>query len=199
VAAEVEAKAKAEAEAARAAVPAEMVPEESGKKRNGKRNGKRARSESGAHDAVEATPPPAQGSGRATVVMSSDAVKAALAAEGIITPDGTDDGIVDDGKRTEAMAAVDPEAIAAAEAAEAFPARPAEEGKRTVMMDAIDISMITGEPTTDIGAGASNGDDDDVEMTIEADEGEEPSPSASGKLPAAGDKQRRSGKRRKKR
>lgn len=161
-------------------------------KKNGKRNGKRARSESGQHDAVEATPPPAQGSGRATMVMSADAVKAALAAADV----EVDDGLVDDGKRTEMMAAIDPATLEAAGAAE-----PVDDGiKRTTVMDAIDISMITGEPTTEIGAGAAAADDDDAEITIEAEDGDEAPPSASGSMPAVGNgKGRKSGKRRKKR
>lgn len=110
----------------------------------------RAEAEAAAAAKVAAAPvtdTPAAAMNRSTTVMSTDAVKEALAAA------EAGETLEDDGKRTDVMAVVDVSQLEGV-------------GKTTVM-DAIDISMITGEPTSDVGA-ASNGDDDDVEMTVES-------------------------------
>jgi hypothetical protein len=95
---------------------------------------------------------------KSTMVMSTDAVEAALAAGDAV------EGYVDDGHRTEVMAAVDPEALAGV--------------KSTTVMDAIDISMITGEPPPDVGLATA--DDDEAEISVE----DESDGEVSGEMPA---------------
>lgn len=156
----------AEAAAAAAkpqAVPAaapEAVPEAASEapveeeQSRSKKNGKRKRNSKDA-DVVEAAPRP-------TVVMSTEAVEAALAAHEA----PADDGIVDDGKRTE-------------------------------MMPAIDISQLEGMDS----GGVVGSDDEDTEITIEADEADDTT--NSGPISTGGNgKPKRTtggGKRRKKR
>jgi len=129
---------------------------------------------------------------RSTLVMSAEAVEAAMVAGDAV------EGYVDDGRRTEAMPAIDPDALAAAAAQD--------ETKSTTVMDAIDISMITGEPPADVGTTEA----EDAEITIEPEDGEGDSDSdssgeistempttPSGATPSNGKRKR--GKRRKKR
>jgi len=127
--------------------------------------------------------------------MSTEAVQQALAAE----------GLADDGKRTETMNAVLPDELAASGPVAAAVPLPADESKATTVMDAIDISMITGEPPPEIGA---DGDAEEAEITIEAEDGdgessseistEIPASGSSGAIPTNG-KRKRGSRRRKKR
>jgi hypothetical protein len=120
---------------------------------------------------------------KATMVMSTDAVKEALAAGEAV------EGYVDDGQKTEAMAAVDLEALGISG-----------DVKSTTVMDSLDISMITGEPPPEVGA-SHPGEDDEAEISVEDDEGGE----VSGEMPitpsgrvVAGNGKKRGGARRSK-
>ncbi len=102
------------------------------------------------------TDTPAAAMARPTMVMSTEAVKAALAAAGADDPDG----LADDGRRTELMqVVVDPESESPL----------ADDGKRTTVMDAIDVSMITGRASSQIGIATPDEEDTDTEIVIESD------------------------------
>lgn len=135
---------------------------------------------------------------RATTVMSAAAVEEAVRASLATPDDAPDDGLADDGRRTEAMAAIDPEALGVDASAPAAPAM--DDGKRTTVMSAIDVSMITGVAPADL-APAVDGDEDSAEITIEAGDGEgdEEGASKSGKIAtdgAGGAKKKRKRKKR---
>lgn len=105
----------------------------------------------------------------------SPAIVAALAAEAAQQQD-----LADDGRSTETMSAVDPAALGLSDE---------DSGSRTAVMSAVDMEALA-------AAGDDvHGDDDDVEIAIEAEDGDQ-SPSASGSMPAQGGKKK---KRRKKR
>lgn len=91
---------------------------------------------------AEAAKLAAQPGNKQTMVMSTEAVQAALAAADAV------EGEIDD-------------------------------VKATTVMDAIDISMITGEAPPDIGA--ATGDDDEAEISVEGDDGDG---EVSGEMPA---------------
>ena len=72
-------------------------------------------------------------------------------------------------KKTRVMSAeAVQEALAAADAAEGQVADPVDDQKATTVMDAIDISMITGEPPPEVGL--ATGDDDEAEISVEGDD-----------------------------
>jgi hypothetical protein len=96
------------------------------------------------------TDTPAAARKRATITMSTDELKAALAA---VEADREAD--VDLNRTTDVMPVIDLEPPPAGDVG----------GGRTTVMDAIDISMITGEAPSDVGAGGS--DDDEAEISIE--------------------------------
>jgi hypothetical protein len=128
----------------------------------------------------------AQPQNKQTLVMSADAVQQALAASDAV------EGYVDDGQKTEMMAAVDLEALGISSG----------DVKSTTVMDSLDISMITGEPPADVGV-HHDGDDDEAELSVEdpdSDGGE-----VSGEMPitpsgrvVAGNGKKKSGRRSKK-
>jgi hypothetical protein len=115
------------------------------------------------------TDTPAAAMQRPTMVMGAATIEAALAAADEL------EGYKDDGKKTEMMAAV---AVPDDEAA-------AGDTKPTSVMDAIDISMITGRASTEVGAAHAD-EDDEVEMSIEADDADgESSGEISGEIPVS--------------
>jgi hypothetical protein len=116
---------------------------------------------------VGVTDTPAAAMGRPTMQMSPETLQAALAA-------AADDGLVDDGKRTEMMAAVEPSSVSSG----SFPV--VDDVKSTTVMDAIDISMITGEAPPDVGIG----DAEEAEITVESDDDMETSGEISTEMPA---------------
>ncbi len=126
---------------------------------------------------------------RATVVMSAELVEEAVRAS-LVAPDASaGDSLHDDGRRTEAMAAVDPVELERAAAAGAA-APVVVDGKATQVMSAIDISMITGEPSAEIGVGAVEADEDSAEITIDAPDGDaDEGASKSGKTATDGRRQ----------
>lgn len=117
-----------------------------------------------ARAAAEAARLAAQPGNKATMVMSTDAVTQALAAADTV------EGYVDDGQKTEAMAAVDLEALGIGG-----------DVKSTTVMDSLDISMITGEPPSEVGA--SHGDDDDDEAEISVEDPDSDGGEVSGEMP----------------
>ncbi|MCB9558831.1 MAG: hypothetical protein H6708_00315 [Kofleriaceae bacterium] len=132
---EAEAKAAAEAEAKAAEAPAAavgtsdgVVEDAAGGESGATRSRKNRRGGRGKKSDAVPEPTPS----RPTVVMSAVAIEEALAAP----EDPPDDGLVDDGRKTVAMAA-------------------------------LDVSMITGEPPPDVGLGG----DESGEISIEAGDG----------------------------
>ena len=96
-----------------------------------------------------------------------------------------DDGLIDDGKRTEVMAAVDPEVLARLTGGSGeMPL--IDDGRRTIIMDA--------PPVMDDDSG--DGEDDGDDSNGNGNGGEDLSPSASGRMPAAKAKGKRRRKRR---
>ena len=138
------------------AAPEPVAEETSKSKKNGRRNGKR-----------NTVPPPTEPE------PVSPAIVAALAAE------AAQNEVVDDGRSTETMAAVDPVALGLSDDDSG--------AGRTAVMSAVDMEALAA------AGDDAHGDEDDVEMTIESDD---QSPSASGSMPAQGGKKK---KRRKKR
>ena len=101
-----------------------------------------------AEKAAPVTDTPAAAMARSTTVMSTDQVQAALAA-------AEERELAEDGRSTDVMDVVDPSV--------------AEEpggGGRTTVMDAVDISMITGEANSEVGLATD--DDDEAEISIES-------------------------------
>jgi hypothetical protein len=133
-----------------------------------------ARAKAEAEAAARAKERPAQGEPKPTMVMSADMVNEAVRAS--MEPDVKD---------TQVMEAVDPDSI------------PADDGKRTTVMDAIDISMITGVAPAEVGAGEPQAEGESAEITIEgAPEGEQDEgASRSGKTATNGKKKSRRKKR----
>jgi hypothetical protein len=103
-------------------------------------------------------------------------------ADGVPSPLADEDGLVDDGRRTEVMSAVDPEILARLTGGD-MPL--VDDGKRTTVMDVPPVM-------DDDGNGNGNGDEGDDEEDNGSTSGEQPlSPSASGNLRASGKKRRR--------
>jgi hypothetical protein len=152
----------------------------------------RVRADSGA--------PPFADDRKKTRVMPEGEVKAALAAAQevdarlargkLMTPtDGVpaqvvdEDGLIDDGRKTEVMSAVDPELLARLTGSGDLPVM--DDGKRTTIMDVPPVM----DDDSDGNGGGDDGDDGGDDAG--ASGAEEPSPSASGKLPPARGKGKR--------
>ena len=99
--------------------------------------------------------------------------------DGVPTGRIDEDGIVDDGKKTEVMSAVDPELLARLTGSGEMPI--VDDGKKTLVMDTATIEAAMAEDSGPTSADSSNGGDDEGE----------PAPSASGKMAAQGKRKRR--------
>ena len=118
---------------------------------------------------------------RRTMVTPVDGIPAQVVDE---------DGLIDDGRKTEVMSAVDPELLARLTGSGDMPA--IDDGKRTQIMDAPPVmdDDAGGDDGGDDGNGG-NGDDPGSSDPGSSDPGIEPSPSASGRLPPARGKGKR--------
>jgi hypothetical protein len=140
---------------------------------------------------LRATAKPAAAAAAATATAAAAAATATAAATAADPAAPADDGIVDDGKRTEVMAAVDPDLIAKLTGG----GEPLiDDGKRTQVMAVPPVMDDDDSDDGDDGNGNGNGNGEtsgEIELPDAPD-----SASASGKLPAARGKAKRKRRRR---